>query len=90
MNYSVKTQLDQLSDVRKNYILIGTTWFDDGRPGMERLANSTMETFVQPANCLACHQPIDGNMLGTVRSNGEGAGLSHIFGVLNPLEDPRP
>jgi hypothetical protein len=54
-------------DVRKNYMLVGTTWSpgqempsDDNNEhdGTNSLANSTMETFVQhqKTNCLTCHR----------------------------------
>jgi hypothetical protein len=54
--------------------------------GASQLANSTLETYTQPAtpaydssiNCFACHQ---GNALGA--SNG--SGLSHIYGQIQPL-----
>ena len=59
-------------DVRKNYLLIGTTW--NLGVGTSRLANTTLETFVQDKNCFSCH-------------NGDLAGgnLSHMFGPLMPL-----
>jgi hypothetical protein len=55
------------ADVRKNYILVGTTWWPgkempsgDNREhhGANSLANSTMETFLQneKTNCLTCHR----------------------------------
>jgi hypothetical protein len=90
MNHSLESQFDA-GDVRKNYILIGTTWFTDGtRQGANRLANSTMETFVQTSTCLDCHRPVGGDMLGT-SNGGKGGGLSHIFGVLDPpFPDPNP
>jgi hypothetical protein len=51
--------------------------------GSVRLANATMETYVQSQgtaqiNCFTCHQ---GNGLGTPG----GGGLSHIYGDLQPL-----
>ncbi len=73
------------ADVRKNYIMTGSTWTIGGAPpspgnqvGTNQMANSTMETFFQPSNCFACHA---GNMLGTPG----GGGLSHIWGPLKPL-----
>jgi hypothetical protein len=80
-------------DVRKNYLMIGTTWTITGGPpndtnqvGTNQLANSTMETFFQPSNCFSCHK---GNMLGTLvgppPTPPVGEGLSHIFGTLTPL-----
>jgi hypothetical protein len=73
-----------LGDVRKNYILTGTTWGDPNDPssqsGTYKMSNTTMETFKQPSNCFACH---NGNMLGTP----DGEGLSHIYG---PLRAVRP
>ena len=50
--------------------------------GSRNLANSTMETFVQPAGCLDCHA-FNTHMLGGTDGLGHGAGLSHIYGVLN-------
>jgi hypothetical protein len=82
-------------DVRKNYVLTGTTWTAFGQVpppgpgqvvGTNQMANSTMESFEQPSNCFECH---DGsNMLGGTRTSGgvvTGTGLSHIYGVLTPL-----
>jgi hypothetical protein len=81
-------------DVRKNYLMIGTTWNlgggTDSQVGTKQLANSTMETFFQPSNCFACH---NGNPLGTLvgppPSPPVGDGLSHIFGPLTPLFPPK-
>jgi hypothetical protein len=77
------------ADVRKNYIMTGTTWTAFGQtpppgPGVQvgtnHMANSTMETFFQPSNCFNCH---DGsNLLGA--PDGE-SGLSHIWGPIKPL-----
>jgi hypothetical protein len=84
-------------DVRKNYIMIGATWTANGQPpdqgnqlGATSLVNTTMETFYNNragnpngvSNCFNCHTGI--NMLG----NKERTGLSHIFGVLQPLDCP--
>jgi hypothetical protein len=69
-------------DVRKNYILIGATW--GAKSGSRNLANSTMETFVQPATCLDCHD-VNTHALGTTDAKGRGAGLSHIYGALKPF-----
>lgn len=73
-------------DVRKNYIVIGSTWTKKGEPpnddnqiGTSALANSTMETFTQDGNCLSCHSGDD--MLGLA----PGGGLSHIWGPIKPL-----
>ena len=61
-------------DVRKNYILIGTTWAHPGGPpstnqivGTTQMANSTMETFFQPSNCFECHSDATGNMRSILR-----------------------
>jgi hypothetical protein len=40
-------------DVRKNYLLIGSTWHSG--VGSDQLANTTMETYEQAKNCFACH-----------------------------------
>jgi hypothetical protein len=58
------------TDVRKNYMLLGTTWMineamppehNSGHQGTHSLANSTMETFQQGKdnNCLTCHRDGD-------------------------------
>jgi hypothetical protein len=79
-------------DVRKNYIMTGTTWSSSsgvGTPlGTSELANTTMETFFQGSNCLDCHRGSSlsqpgayPSMLGTIN----GGGVSHIYGATNPL-----
>jgi hypothetical protein len=81
-------------DVRKNYILVGTTWIKAPVTlpskgvvaGSPELANSTMETFVQPSNCFMCHSDDNGNMLGTPSgADGFSGGLSHIWAAILPL-----
>jgi hypothetical protein len=80
-------------DVRQNYILVGATWVFGGGPpskgvitGTPQMANSTMETFVQPSNCLDCHSDDNGNMLGTPSGpDGFSGGLSHIWAAILPL-----
>jgi hypothetical protein len=75
-------------DVRKKYVLIGATWTKGGKhptrdrqnhEGANKLANSTMETFVQStdSNCLVCHRDWSEkqNMLE----------VSHIWSQLKPL-----
>lgn len=81
-------------DVRRNYILTGTTWTAGGDPsdplnqtGTNQMANTTLESFEQPSNCFMCH---NGNMLGTLIQPDPlkppvGDGLSHIYGPLRPL-----
>jgi hypothetical protein len=85
VNHSVLSQLVG-ADLRKNYILTGSTWTIGGAPpsggnqvGTNQMANSTMESFFQPSNCFSCHT--GSNMLGTP----SGDGLSHIYGPLQPL-----
>ena len=85
------------TDVRKNYMMIGTSWTSSEadpinvvlRRGSEQLANTTMETFVSTietvhepgsSTCFDCHQ--GPNMLG---EHCKRRGLSHLFGVLQPL-----
>jgi hypothetical protein len=85
MNNQIRSRIVD-GDIRKNYILIGATWFHGASAqGTSRLANSTMETFQQPSNCLQCHQSmgLDGYELGSPN----GGGISHIFGPLHPLFD---
>jgi hypothetical protein len=81
-------------DVRKNYMLVGSTWILGGGPpsqgvatGTPQVANSTMETFFQPGNCLDCHtDAFGGNMLGTPSgSDGFSGGLSHIWAAIQPM-----
>jgi hypothetical protein len=85
-NNNVQAQLKP-GDVRRNYILIGTAWIAKGTPeGSRFLANSTMETFQQPSNCLGCHDFYT-DKLGGVDQHGNGTGLSHIFGVAKALPD---
>lgn len=62
INNSVLTQL-AAGDIRKNYIMTGTTWTINGAPsqpssnqvGTNRMANTAMETFSQTTNCFGCH-----------------------------------
>ena len=84
INNSVLGQLGA-GDIRKNYIMVGSTWTILGAPpnatnqvGTNGSANSTMETTQATSNCFKCHR---GNMLGTPT----GGGLSHIWGQLRPL-----
>jgi hypothetical protein len=80
-------------DVRKNYILTGTTWvLGGGAPssgtitGTPSMSNTTMETFFQGGNCFNCHSDDTGNMLGTSPgSDGFTGGLSHIWAPILPL-----
>jgi len=77
------------ADVRKNYILIGTTWTIGGQPptpgtggnqvGTNRLCNTTMETYQQGnsngANGMNCFS-CHGNNMGT---NTDMINVSHIY-----------
>ncbi|MGQ0739787.1 MAG: hypothetical protein ACT4OJ_12070, partial [Bacteroidota bacterium] len=91
LNNSVMNMLKD-GDVRKNYIQIGTTWkeyIDENNfqeKGSTRLANSTMETFMQGTNnsitngttCFSCHAP-----------NGKDKkNYSHIYYSIKPLFKP--
>jgi hypothetical protein len=86
INHSIQDRLAS-GDVRKNYYMIGATWLSDPViardltdceapvQGSNCLANSTMETFHQPSNCLLCHRdPSD--MLG---------GVSRVYVPIDPL-----
>jgi hypothetical protein len=88
LNNSVMNMLMD-GDVRKNYIQIGTAWKEKingssfQEKGSSRLANSTMETFMQGTNnsittgttCFSCHGP-----------NGDDKkAYSHIYYSLKPL-----
>jgi hypothetical protein len=80
INNSVRGQL-AYGDLRKNYRLIGATWFFEFFPqGTLKLANSTMETFKQPSNCLDCHRGQGSDMLGSADG-----GVSHIYWQLKGL-----
>jgi hypothetical protein len=73
-NNAVRSKLDP-ADVRINYIQTGTTWFipnSTTEVGTNRLANTTMETFVQGNNCFACH-------------SGRTVDVSHVFTDTKPL-----
>jgi hypothetical protein len=93
LNANVIGLLAAAGDVRKNYILIGTSWAFPGGPpsagtivGTPQMANSTMETFFQGGQCFDCHTDATGNMLGTpAGSDGFSGGLSHIWAVILPL-----
>jgi hypothetical protein len=96
--YTNKQIIEPLGDkdVRKNYMMIGTSWTSGGddpsdvdkRQGSTQLANSTMETFVNDGSstCFGCHQGRE-DRAGGVRSmlGCKKMGLSHLFGVLQPL-----
>ena len=92
INRSVTGMLSP-GDIRKNYILTGTTWVLGGGPpstgtitGTPAMSNTTMETFFQGGNCLDCHSDDTGNMLGTPPgSDGFSGGLSHIWAPVQPL-----
>jgi hypothetical protein len=78
INNSVMSQL-AAGDVRKNYVMTGTTWTIGGaapnsgnQVGTNQMANATMETFFQGTNCFLCHST---NQFP----------VSHIFNVLKPL-----
>ena len=82
------SRINQLApgDVRRNYFQLGTTWTIGGaspsggnQVGTNRLANATIETFVQadpPANpgtnCFSCH-------------GSNTVAVSHIYRQMNPL-----
>jgi hypothetical protein len=78
INNSVIGQL-LAGDVRKNYIMTGSTWTIGGNApsggnqvGTNQMANTTMETFFQPSNCFSCHSTNQ-------------YPVSHIFNDLKPL-----
>ncbi len=92
INNSVRNHLVN-GDVRKNYIQTGTTWTIGGEAptgpfsgavslgaevGTSRLANTTMETYVQSTNCFACHSKSSDPTVGML-------GVSAIWTELNPL-----
>ena len=107
LNSSVIGMLED-GDVRKNYILIGCTWTQNGgypysgygevnypivngdtvkglgaAVGTSRLANSTMETYMQADNCFNCHNNYTKE--NTVLANQKKGGylsLSHIYSDL--------
>lgn len=77
-------------DVRKNYIMTGSTWkiagsfpfttFNHTEVGTSKLNSSTMETFVQGANNTAA-----GTMNCFTCHGGKTTTVSHIFDALKPL-----
>jgi hypothetical protein len=95
INNSIRRQL-AADDVRKKYIMIGAIWRanpltlpgsggtdckQSETKGSKCVANSTMETFQQPSNCLFCHKMSPMDML---------EGVSHIYKPLNPLFPESP
>jgi len=77
-NNKVQSFLDP-ADIRMNYFQTGTTWTIGGAAptggnevGTNKLANTTMETFVQGTNCFTCH---------TTNTTQ----VSHIFDDTKPL-----
>ncbi len=78
INNSVINQL-AAGDVRRKYIMTGTTWTIGGAAptggnevGTNQMANATLETFFQPSNCFSCH--------GTNQFP-----VSHIYNAIKPL-----
>jgi hypothetical protein len=78
INHTVRSLLDP-ADIRRKYFHEGTTWTIGGaapnafnQVGTNKLANTTMETFVQGGNCFGCH--------GTNTTL-----VSHIFNSTDPL-----
>jgi hypothetical protein len=74
MNENVIRELAS-GDVRKNYILIGALWFKNGSNangavGTTSLANSVMETYIQPSSCFLCH---------TSSTNPAHTDISHLW-----------
>jgi hypothetical protein len=85
---SIRVRLAK-GDLRKNYIMVGAIWLADpslgygggtdcatsSAKGSNCVANSSIETFQQPSNCLYCHRGPE-DML---------RGVSHVYRPLNPL-----
>jgi hypothetical protein len=78
INNVVRSLLDP-ADVRRNYVHVGTTWTIFGaapngsnQVGTNKLANTTMETYTQGANCFSCHFT-------------NTTAVSHIFDSTDPL-----
>jgi hypothetical protein len=68
-------------DVRRNYIMTGSTWLNRGKEvGTTLTANATMETFQQTTNCFSCHSSGSANTVDL--------GVSRIYGSLLPLSPP--
>ena len=87
INDSVLGQLAD-GDVRKNYILYGAIWTQNGglppsgtQEGSLQLANSTLETYKQDINCFTCH---------SIKSPAPSVStsLSHIYDEILPLPNP--
>jgi hypothetical protein len=90
VNNTVRAVLDQ-HDVRRNYIMTGSTWliagffpfnsFDTTQVGTSKLSNTSMETFTQGPDTKA-----NGSMnCFSCHSAGKTTAVSHVFDVLNPL-----
>lgn len=87
LNSNIIGMLDP-TDVRRNYLQIGSIWTQNGVipapdnappiKGSQALANTTMETYHQSMSCFGCHN----GAMTTV------SGLSHIYGALQPLPKP--
>ncbi len=78
INHVVRSSLDP-ADLRANYFQTGTTWTIFGASpnggnevGTNKLANTTMETFVQGNNCFLCH-------------GSNTTSVSHVFNDTAPL-----
>ncbi|MFT4586889.1 MAG: hypothetical protein ACI9VS_000240 [Candidatus Binatia bacterium] len=88
INQNISSMLAS-GDVRKNYFLVGATWTKNGVPnigfqipdvaGSITLANASMETYFQYKNCFDCHHATQGQPMTQL------TGLSHIFGIIQPL-----
>jgi len=92
LNKSVRDRLSP-GDVRKHYIMIGAIWLDSPtEPGGTRcwnatrgtkcVANSTMEAFEQPSNCLMCHSGLDRR---NPTAPKDMLAISHVYKRLAPL-----
>jgi hypothetical protein len=104
INFDVRSLLKQLippnsgaPDVRSNYFLVGATWTDGSPPsktttlGVDSLANTTIETFVQGTpltqdslHCFGCHTGPGVTLTPGGRTLAT-TSVSHIFAFINPL-----
>ena len=96
VNNTVRAVLDPM-DVRRNYIMTGSTWmiagmfpfttFNTTEVGTSKSNNSTMETFTQGPDNLAktpMNTPNGTNNCFTCHG-GKTTSVSHVFGDLKPL-----
>ena len=89
LNTSVRDRVLASEPVWKNYMLVGGTWLlpNSLQPGQSffskalastRLANATMETFIQSLNCFGCHSTLGASQNGVTLA-AKNINLSHVL-----------